>query len=111
MLQPPSRLPGLEVSIRPTPTLKPHTQFVQDNASDDYQSDTEPESLFDTTVTEFSLSATSGHSQSHVRHRRRMTPLIARQKAAELSYEIGALVKIKERLERKREKLLTTYCT
>jgi histone deacetylase complex regulatory component SIN3 len=40
---------------------------------------------------------------------RRMTPQLARQKALDLSYEIGALNKIKERLERQRETLLM-YC-
>jgi hypothetical protein len=35
-----------------------------------------------------------------------MTPKLARQKAFDLSYEIGALKKIQERLERQREKLL-----
>lgn len=32
-----------------------------------------------------------------------MTPEFAQQKALELSYEIGALIKIKERLEEQRE--------
>jgi hypothetical protein len=35
-----------------------------------------------------------------------MTPQLARQKAFNLSYEIGALKKTQERLERKRERLL-----
>jgi hypothetical protein len=35
-----------------------------------------------------------------------MTPQLARQKASDLSYEIGALIKIKERLERERENVL-----
>ena len=111
MLSQPSHLPNVAA-----PMLELHTtQTVQDN--DNYNStSSELESLLDTT--EFPLSARNhttggGPSQPHQQHlqRRRMTPQLARPKAADLSYEIGALKKIQERLERKREKLLTTYCT
>lgn len=47
--------------------------------------------------------------QLHFLRQPSMTPQLARQKASDLSYEIGALLKIKERLERQRESLLM-YC-
>jgi hypothetical protein len=47
---------------------------------------------------------------SHQQLRQYMTPQHARQKAYDLSCEIGALIKIKERLERQRERLLI-YCS
>jgi hypothetical protein len=48
-------------------------------------------------------------SQQPQLRRQHMTPQLAQQKASDLSYEIGALKKIQERLERQRERLLM-YC-
>lgn len=82
----------------------------------DNDSDYNPDSKLDTSETEsesqphLQVSArdqVTGHQQRL--QRRRMTPRLARQKASELSYEIGALKKIQERLERQRERLLM-YC-
>ena len=90
----PRRLLDSKVGTWPT---EPHTPSVQAIGDDsNCGSETEDESLLETT-TDFP--------------KHRMTPQFARQKAAGLSYEIGALVKIKERLERQRERLITKYYT
>ena len=84
---------------RSTIQLKPHTPTLQDIDDDsNCSSETEDESPQ-------ALETTTDIPQ------RRMSPQFARQKAADLSYEIGALVKIKERLERERERLISMYYT
>ena len=82
---------------RSTIQLKPYTPTLQDIDDDsNCSSETEDESPLETTTDI---------------PQRRMSPQFARQKAANLSYEIGALVKIKERLERERERLISMYYT
>lgn len=98
-------LPPPEVTI---PMLKPHTQTAQD--ADDYDTGSEFESLLDTMTPQLAAQDTDDYNYGSEIEARDMTPQLARQKAAELSYEIGALLKIKERLERQRERLLITYC-
>ena len=97
MLPKESRLPDSKVGHGATVLLEPHTPTLQNIDNDsNCGSETEDESP---------LEATADFPQ-HM-----MTPQFARQKAADLSYEIGALVKIKERLERQRERLITKYYT
>ena len=97
MLPKDSRALDSKVGPRSTVQLEPHTATLQDIEDDsNCSSETEDESPLETT-TDFP--------------QRRMTPQFARQKAADLSYEIGALVKIKERLERQRERLIAMYYT
>ena len=74
----------------------------RDNSSTELDTDSEPQvhlTARDQARGPFKL-------QSPLVRRRPMTPQLARQKASDLSYEIGALKKIQERLERKRERLL-----
>ena len=94
MLTKESDLLDSEVGTRPTEPHTPSAQAIGDDSN--CGSETEDESLLETT-TDFP--------------KHRLTPQFARQKAADLSYEIGALVKIKERLERQRERLFTKYYT
>ena len=81
MLLEPSCLPNSKVT---TPMVKTHTQIAHD--IEDYTSDSDFKSTLD------------------------MTPHLAQQKAEDLSYEISALIKIKERLEQQRERLIFMYC-
>ena len=95
MLPKESRLLDSKVGTQATEPHTPSVQAISDD-SNDCSSETEDESLLETT-TDFP--------------KHRMTPQFARQKAADLSYEIGALVKIKEQLERQHERLITKYYT
>jgi hypothetical protein len=103
-------------------TVLPKPSSFPDAASplwlDEYNSDYDYNSELDASETpsQFHLPAkdlASGIqvSPSHHQqlHRRRMTAQLARQKVSDLSYEIGVLKKLQERLERRRERFLF-YC-
>jgi len=104
-----------------SPTVHISDQLrIRDSESNATNFDHQPEDddecnseLDSTSESQFQLSArdqargASQHQQQH--RRRRMTAQLARQKAFDLSCEIGALKKIQERLERQRERLITMY--
>lgn len=77
--------------------------------TDDYSSELDLAAHFQLSARDHSPFESQSQLQPLRQLEQRMTPQLARQKACDLSYEIGALKKIQERLERQRERMLM-YC-
>jgi hypothetical protein len=113
-------LPQLEPSSLPDAASPLRVDNEYDDFDDDYNEydfDDDYNLELDASETHFHLPAKDlasriniSPSQQQQLRQRRMTPQLARQKVSNLSYEIGVLKKIQERLERRRERFLF-YCS